>query len=87
MAIRRTTITGCVPPEVDHETRLQGKGVVYLESDPRKHWQGMGKQEKGAKITNEAYINKKFSAIGSWGLFLFRTSVTPAEDMPQSCLT
>lgn len=65
MAIRRTTVIGCVPPEADHEIRLQGKGLVYLEGDPRKHWQEMGKQEKGEEVTNEVYINEKFIAIGN----------------------
>lgn len=65
MAIRRTTVPGCAPPEADHERRLQGKGLVYLEGDPRKHWQEMGKQEKGEKVTNEVYINEKVSAIGN----------------------
>lgn len=38
----------------------------------------MGKQEKGEKVTNEVYINEEFIAIGNWGSFLLRISVTPA---------
>lgn len=30
MDIRKTAAIGCVPPEADHETRLQGKGGVLF---------------------------------------------------------
>lgn len=56
MAIRRTTVIGCILPEAAHETRLQGRRLVYLAGDPRKHWHGMGKQGKREKVTDEVSV-------------------------------
>lgn len=74
MALRiMATVIGCVPPEADHETRLQAEGI-YLAGDPRKHQQESGKVIKG-KDASAVYINEQVHATGSWSSFLLKTSL------------